>query len=222
MDQYNLVAILFIFAATLCHGALGFMEPEDHADGQTWTASGLDRVHQLDKLILLIYSLAWICWNAYHVCFVRAQLHLKDVMTDPAELDVNGFAPAQMGEIDATSGQDVVDRSQDNSVYGRYSGRSSRIHASEIYGVIFGGSLESKGLCCPANAANTERLKRNTRTLASSPPELEHDRLGTPSGGTEKFSIYASKSPSEDLRGHLDMATQTSHVAPLEPNELYI
>ena len=223
LDQYNLVAIFFVFVATLCHGALGFMEPDDEANGQTWTASGLHRIHVLDKAILFLYSSAWVCWNVYHVCFVRAQLHLKDVMTDPSELNLNGFAPAQMGEIDPTSGQPVADRTDENSVYGQYTGRSSRINASEVYGVIFGGSLGSKGLCCSSSAAKADALLQSAKAHPSSLQRRNlQSRPGISTARDDAFDIYAAGSPSQDLRGHLDMATQTNHLAPLEPNELYI
>ena len=174
LDQYNLVAIFFVFIATLCHGAIGFMEPDDGADGHTWTASGLYQIHTLDKIILVLYSSAWVCWNAYHACFVHAQLKLKDVMTDSSETNRNGFAPAQMGEADRTSEHE---QSCDHSIYGRYSSRSSRIHASEVFSMILGSFQGSNGACCPFSGV----LEENTQIESSSMQRLNPPmRLGTP------------------------------------------
>ena len=218
LDQYCLVAIFFVFIATLCHGALGFMEPQEHGNQNNWGLTlPYERIQMVDKGILGVYSLLWFCWNAFHYCCVRAQLFLKDVMTDVVELDQNGFTPAQLGEIDMASGETVpLERPDENSVFGRHSGRSSRVGMAEVIDFVIHGTLESKPFCpCLAPKSSHDLTKyASSEGLMGKLDQFRqdpacHERLEAPAagGGTYGHGLSADVG-SVDLDVRSDAAVQ--------------
>ena len=128
LDRYSLAIIGFVFLATWLHGFVGLLEFElDYLSS--------DQVKHLDLITIVIYTLGFVMYNAWHVALVRTQLFFNDARTDKQEISVHGFSSAQMGQVNAAGRYEKVDVNV-NSVYGRYANRPSAAESHEVIPVM--------------------------------------------------------------------------------------
>ena len=161
-------------------------------------------------------------WNAAHLAFVKAQLYLKDVMTDGRELEANGFEPAQLGDQICPVSGEIVPLPDDNSVFGQYSGRSSRIGVDEVFRAMTGGRLDtlapfSHGASPPA-ASDDEGTAAKLRQRLQ-PQQASYDRLGAKNTGGGLCGHNSSTLPKQSAVASSPRVYPQSNQA---KNELYI
>lgn len=126
LDHYSLAIIGFVFLATWLHGMVGLAELEGFE---------LEVCEAIDFWLVTLYASSFFLYHLWHAAYVRTQLFFNDVMTDPTEIGLHGFAPAQLGQVNAEGKYEKFD-SHVNSVFGQYAERPSRAASHEVWPVL--------------------------------------------------------------------------------------
>ena len=135
IDWYNLTAIFFIFVGTLLHGIT--------ENFRYYHSMGDEELQTVDKYCMWLFIAGWSTFNVLYFLAVKAQLEVNDVMTEPELIEINGYAPMQLGENKADGTaltfEEAIDREADettDSVYGRFAGQG-RVRPREVLSIIW-------------------------------------------------------------------------------------